>query len=149
MRITSEDLRESKIFMYFITVIRYASFFYDLTQKEVMFMMSLHCKKRFSREGFFTSGRTLSWDADRFNKLMKRGFIEVYRHRHGDKTIYKVSRKGNEMVNKIYRILLGEEEIKINHKNPVRKADTYTKKMLLSSIADMKKDYNQETKGYY
>jgi len=151
MRLTSEDLRESKVFMYWIVVKRWAAYFYNLTTYEVELLMALHCKKRFGRDGYDKSERPLSWEKKRFHKLKKEGWIDIYRHwmkNKDKKNIYKPSRKTNEMVNKIYRILLGEEELPVNRENPFMKNETYTDKMMLSAINDMKEDYKNPKAVY-
>lgn len=150
MKLTSEDLRESKIFMYWRTVKKWAAEYWKMTAPDVEMIMSLHCKKRFTRDGFEDGEKVMAWDTTRFARLRKEGWIDVYRQftRAGGKTIFKPSRKANEMVNKIYRILLGEEEIPMNNKNPFWKADTYTDKVMLSSIDDMKRDYKEDKAVY-
>ena len=151
MRITSEDLRDSKIFMYYRVIRKWAAEFYKIPTTEVEFLMSLHCKKRFSNQGFLDSELTHKWDKQRFYRLQREGWITVYRHGskgHREKTIYKVTRKTNDMVNKIYRIMLGEEEIPVNQKNPFHKNETYTDKVMQTAIQKMKNDY-REDKPYY
>ena len=151
MRLSSEDLRESKIFMYYRVVKRWASAFYNLTTVEVEFLMSLHCKKRFTTSGFKDSQANMNWDKRRFFRLQKEGWIERYRCYYEEgtrRTIYKPSRKCNDMVNRIYRILLGEEDIPINQRNPFYKAESYTDRAMLTSIAAMKNDYKNERAVY-
>ena len=147
MILTSEDLRESKIFMYWTTVKRWASAAYGLTYSDVEMLMSLHCKKRFTNEGFSDSAMVFSWDKHRFGSLVKNGWIELYiskSAKKNKKNIYRPSRKTNDMVNKIYRILLGEEEIPVNRRSPFWKNRTYTDKVMQTSIGNMKRDYNED-----
>lgn len=140
---SSEDLRNSKVFMHYRTVRRWAAAYYKITSAEVELLISMHCKKRFTNEGFKDGEVTMTWDLKRFRRLKKDGWIDVYRDfwktKEG-KTIYKPSRKLNEMANKIYRILLGEEELPVNAKTPFNKNETYTDKTMLTAIEIAKRD---------
>ena len=55
-------------------------------------------------------------------------------------TVYKTSFKCEHMISRIYRILLGEEDIPVSIKNPYYKNKSYTDKVMNKSIDDMIKD---------
>ena len=129
--------------MHYRTVRKWAAAFYNLTYAEVELIITMHCKKRFTNVGFKGAEYVMSWDRHRFDKLKRAGWIDIYRNYWDTgegKTIYKPSRKANEMVNKIYRILLGEEEIPVNRENPFINGKTYTDKVMLTAIELMKQD---------
>ena len=152
MRLTSEDLRDSKIFMHFRTVKRWAAAMYGLTYYEIELMMSLHSKKRFYNTGFKDSCISMTWDRKRFQRLKRDGWIDVYRHYNkskGEKTVYKVTRKTNDMVNRICRILLGEEQIPFTKRTPYHKNESYTDKSMQTAIQKMNDDYDDEDKPLY
>lgn len=140
---TSEDLRNSKIFTHYRTVRRWAAAKYKITSAEVELLISIHCIKRFDSHDFTDREITMTWDKERFQRLRRDGWIDVYRHHKKTKngrTIFKPSRKCNDMVNGIYRILLGEDEIPINKYTPFNKNETYTDKTMLTAIEKARQD---------
>jgi len=57
------------------------------------------------------------------------------------KNIYKVSFKGKNLINRIYKIMVGEEDIPTSkRRNKIMKGETYTDKVLKKSILDVNKD---------
>ena len=70
-----------------------------------------------------------TWDKDRFYRLQQDGWIDKAHSgggRRGDHNKYKVSRKGKLLINKIYRILLGEEDLPSSaRRNKIMKSITY------------------------
>ena len=55
-----------------------------------------------------------SWDNRRWTRLIKGNWITVWRTRNRTTqtyNIYKASLKGKQLINRVYRIMLGEEEI--------------------------------------
>ena len=54
----------------------------------------------------------MSWDRERFNRLLKDDWIYIWRKRsHQEANLYEVSYKGKKLVNSIYKKLLGLEPI--------------------------------------
>ena len=86
-----------------------------------------------------------SWDKERFYRLQRDGWIEKIHKgigRRGDHNKYKVSQKGKLLINKIYRILIGEEDIPSSAKrNSIMKRKTYIDKVYSQAI---KKFNNQK-----
>ena len=57
---------------------------------------------------------TMNWDKERWEKLRRKGWIEVWRNRNRTSikySIFKTSYKCSQLVSRIYRILLGEEDL--------------------------------------
>tara|TARA_X000000368_G_scaffold259257_1_gene204905 strand:+ start:2426 stop:2875 length:450 start_codon:yes stop_codon:yes gene_type:complete len=86
-----------------------------------------------------------SWDKERFYRLQRDGWIDKVHKgigRHGDHNKYKVSQKGKLLINKIYRILIGEEDIPSSAKrNSIMKRKSYIDKVYSQAI---KKFNNQK-----
>lgn len=55
--------------------------------------------------------------------------------------IYKVSFKCKQLIQRVYRIMLGEEDIPTSERrNKIMKGKTYTDKVLITSINNVNKD---------
>ena len=93
-----------------------------------------------SKKGIYS----YSWDNRRWNRLLKEGWITVWRKRNRTTQkyhLYKISFKGKQLISRIYRIILGEEEIpETKRSNSIMKRNSYTDKVLATSILNMNKD---------
>lgn len=112
---------------------------YDLQQGDFELLCDLHAIGRFRRQDFENGTVTLAWDKGRWKRLMDAGFIIVFRERNQKKEmnykIYKISRSAHDMIEKYYRILLGEEEIPESRRhNPIMREETYTDKRYAAAI---------------
>jgi len=75
-------------------------------------IMFLYSERLFTRSQFTEHSNFLSWDKDRFNRLLREDWIYIWRHRNHQEThLYEVSHKGKKMINNIYKKLLGLEPI--------------------------------------
>ncbi len=87
-----------------------------------------------------------SWDKDRFYRLQREGWIDKTHFgggRRGDHNKYKVTQKGKLLINKIYRILIGEEDLPSSAKrNIIMKRKTYIDKVYSQAI----KKFNKQKK---
>tara|TARA_B100000287_G_scaffold9409_1_gene9409 strand:- start:392 stop:841 length:450 start_codon:yes stop_codon:yes gene_type:complete len=99
----------------------------------------------FTIEDFKDGTLFYSWDKERFYRLQRDGWIEKIHKgigRRGDHNKYKVSQKGKLLINKIYRILIGEEDIPSSAKrNSIMKRKSYIDKVYSQAI---KKFNNQK-----
>jgi hypothetical protein len=88
-----------------------------------------------------------SWDNRRWNRLIQGDWVVVWRHRNRTTqkyNIYKVSFKGKQLIKRIYRIMLGEEDIPTSdRRNSIMKGKTYMDKVLQTSIYNVNKDKNR------
>lgn len=85
----------------------------------------------------------MSWDKLRWNRLRKEGWIDVWRQRNRTSrkyTIYKTSFKAQQLIMRIYRILLGEEDLPTSERSTYYKNRTYTDKVSNKAIDDMQRD---------
>jgi hypothetical protein len=80
----------------------------------------------------------------RWNKLIQNEWIVVWRNRNRTTqkyNIYKVSFKGKQLINRIYRIMLGEEDLPISkRRNKLIAGNTYTDKVMTKAIYNVNKD---------
>jgi len=79
--------------------------------------------------------------------LLKEGWIKVWRERNRTTqkyNIYKVSVKCKQLIARMYRIMLGEEDIPTNSKtNMIMKQNSYMDKVLSRAIINVNKDKNK------
>jgi len=85
-----------------------------------------------------------SWDNRRWNRLLKEDWIVVWRERNRTTqkyNIYKVSFKCKQLIKRIYRIMLGEEDIPVSERrNKIMKGKTYIDRVLQTSIKNVNLD---------
>jgi hypothetical protein len=143
MRINASDLREMKILKYYRLVRKWACKTYDLKDADLELLIYLDCKGRFTRDDFINGTYIYSWDKQRWERLRKAGWIEVWRHRNRTTikySIFKTSFKCSQVISRIYRILLGEEDLPISDRNIFYNNKSYTDKVFNKAIDDMIKD---------
>lgn len=142
-RLDSHELRSMGLFKYYRLVRRWACKTYDLMDADLELLIYLDCKKRFTRNNFIEGVYTYTWDKNRWERLRKEGWIEPWRHRNRTTikyTIFKTSFKTQQLINRIYRILLNEEDLPTSARSKFYKNKTYTDKVFNKAIDNMLKD---------
>ena len=137
MRITAADLREMNLLKYYRLVRKWACKTYDLTDADLELLIYLDCKNRFTRDDFINGTYTYSWDKDRWERLRREGWIEVWRHRNRTTikySVYKVSYKAKRLITRLYNIMLGEEDMPIGPSSKFYKNESYTDKVYNLSL---------------
>jgi len=143
MRISVDDIKEIQLFKYYRLVRKWACKQNDLNDADLELLIYLNCLDRFTRDDFINGTYAYSWDKTRWDRLRKSGWIDVWRHRNRTTikySIYKTSFKCNLLISRIYKILLGEEDIPMKSSNVFYKNKSYTDKVMNKSIDDMIKD---------
>jgi hypothetical protein len=139
----SHDLRETQILKYYRLVRKWACKTYGLKDADLELLIYLSHKGRFTRNDFIEGVYTYSWDKERWERLRKAEWIEVWRHRNRTTikySVYKTSFKCNHLVSRIYRILAGEEDLPTYEKSVFYENKTYTDKVYNKAIDDMIND---------
>ena len=142
-RVTADDIKQLQIFKYYRLVRKWACKQNDLKDADLELLMYLSCLKRFTREDFINGVHAYTWDKHRWERLRREGWIDVWRHRNRTTikySVYKTSFKCERLINRIYKILLGEEDIPMTQANVFYKNQSYTDKVMNKSIDDMIKD---------
>jgi len=143
MRLTSHDLRALQILKYYRLTRKWACKTYGLNDADLELLIYLDCKGRFTRQEFIDGTYTMSWDKTRWDKLRKLGWIETWRHRNRTTikySIFKTSFKCQQLISRIYRILLGDEDMPTSDRSVFYDNKTYTDKVYNKAIDDMIKD---------
>ena len=143
MKLSASDLREIQLFKYYRLVRKWACKTYDLNDADLELLIYLDCKQRFTRQEFIDGTYTYSWDKQRWERLRSQGWIEVWRHRNRTSikfSIFKTSFKCSQLISRIYRILLGEEDLPTSERNIFYNNKSYSDKVFNKAIDDMIKD---------
>ena len=146
MRLDASDLREMKLFKYYRLVRKWACKTYGLTDADLELLIYLDCKDRFTRQEFIDGVYTMSWDKQRWERLRRKGWIEVWRHRNRTSikfSIFKTSFKCSQLISRIYRILLGQEDLPTSERSVFFKNKSYSDKVFNKAIDDMIKDIDR------
>ena len=147
MRIEAKDIRELNLLKHYRIIRRWACKNYDLNDADLELLIYFDCMDLFTREDFKIGTYSYSWDNRRWNRLLKDGWINVWRT-HNRTTqkynIYKVSFKCKQLISRMYRIMLGDEDISTSlHRNKIMKGKTYMDKVMITSIEHVNKDKNR------
>ncbi len=143
-KLHARDLKDLNLLKHYRIIRKWASKNNGLTDADLELLIYLDCMKLFSRHDFEQGAYSYSWDNRRWNKLLQQDWIQVWRHRNRTTqkyNIYKVSFKGKQLINRIYRIMLGEDDIPTSERrNKLIKGDSYTDKVLTHAIYNVNKD---------
>ena len=143
MRLSPGDLRDINLFKYYRLVRRWACKTYNLKDADLELLIYLDCKKRFTRNDFINGVYTYSWDKARWDRLGREGWISVFSERNRTTrkfNTYTTSFKCKQLITRIYRILLGEEDLPTSERSTFYKNKTYTDKVFNKAIDDMIRD---------
>ena len=131
------------LFKYYRLVRKWACKTYDIKDADLELLFYLDCKKHFIRNDFIEGVYTYSWDKARWERLRTGGWIDVWSQRNRTTkkfTVYTTSFKCKNLINRIYRILLAEEDLPTSSRSKFYKNKTYTDKVYNKAIDDMIKD---------
>jgi hypothetical protein len=97
----------------------------------------------FSKHDYEIGTYAYSWDNKRWNKLLKEGWIVVWRDRNRTTqkyNIYKVSFKCKQLISRMYRIMLGKEDIPTSYRNAMTTSKRYSDIVGLTAIEYVNND---------
>ena len=119
---------------------------YGLTTPDIEMMLFLYSENMFTKTKFKRFEQIMSWDVNRFDRLLKDGWIHVWRKRKGkEATLYEVTYKSKRIITLIYKKLNGEEVAETAHANPLFKdSASYMDKVYRQSIVEMNKFIKQQ-----
>jgi hypothetical protein len=143
MRLEASDIRDMNLLKYYRLIRKWACKTYNLKDADLELLIYLDCKNRFTRNDFIDGQYTYSWDKDRWERLRRDGWIEVWRHRNRTTikySIFQTSQKCKRLISRMYRIMLGEEDLPTSERSVFYKNNTYTDKVYNKAIDDMIKD---------
>lgn len=112
---------------------------HGLTQSDLDMLLFLKSEEYFSKDKFKEFASLVGWDKNRFERLRKEGWIEVFRVRMTKRrAIYQLSQKGKRVTTSIYKYLNGKEIPTSNDGNPMFLRNvSYTDKVYRNFIIQM------------
>ena len=142
-QITSQEIKDLNILKHYRIIRKWACKVNNLNDADLELIIYLDSLDLFTKQDFKTGVLTYSWDNRRWNRLLKEGWITVWRKRNRTTqkyNLYKISFKGKQLISRIYRIMLEEEEIPTTERsNLIMKRNSYTDKVLSVAITKMNK----------
>jgi len=145
-RLSADDLKEMNLFKHWRIIRKWACRNNNLNDADIELLIYLDCKNRFTRNDFIDGAYTYTWDKHRWERLKRDGWIEVWRNRNRTTikySIFKTSFKCSQLISRIYRVLLGDEDLPFSDRSVFYKNKSYTDKVMNKSIDDMIKDKNR------
>jgi len=146
MRLEASDIKKLNLLKHYRIIRKWACKNNDLNDADLELLIYLDCIDLFTKHDFKIGTYAYSWDNRRWNRLLKEGWITVWRKRNHTTqkyNIYKVSFKCKQLISRMYRIMLGTEDIPTSlHRNKIMKGKTYMDKVLQTSIKHANKDKN-------
>ena len=146
MKLTPYDLQEMNLLKYYRLIRKWACKTYGLKDADLELLIYLDCKIHFTRNDFIEGVYTYSWDKNRWERLRRNGWIDVWRQRNRTTmkyTIYKTSFKCQNLIKRIYRIMLAQEDLPTSQRSVFYSNKSYTDKVYNKAIDDMINDKNR------
>tara|TARA_R100000329_G_scaffold138614_1_gene120116 strand:- start:325 stop:753 length:429 start_codon:yes stop_codon:yes gene_type:complete len=137
-KLTSHELKDLNLLKHYRIIRKWACKTCDLKEPDLELLIYLNSLELFTKQDFKTGVYSYSWDNRRWNRLLKQGWIIVWRKRNRTTqkyNIYKTSQRFKHVLNRIYRIMLGEEDMPTQKLN-----NNYMDKVLKVSIQNVNKD---------
>ena len=146
-RLEAEDIKSLNLLKHYRIIRKWVCKNNGLTDAEFELLVYLDCIDMFTINDFKMGTYSYSWNTRRWSKLVANDWIVVWRKRNRTNqkyNIYKISFKGKQLIKRVYRIMLGEEDIPTSERrNSIMKGKSYIDKVLQTSIYNVNKDKNR------
>ena len=143
-KLEASDVRDLHLLKHYRIIRQWACKNNGLNSADLELLIYLDCVGLFNRLDFIDGSYSYSWDTRRWSKLKDNGWITLFSARNRTtvkSNIYKVSFKGKQLISRIYRIMLGDEDIPTSTKRKsIMKGKKYTDKVLIKSIKNVNND---------
>ena len=143
-RLNARDLKDLNLLKHYRIIRKWACKNNGLNDSDLELLIYLDCVDLFTIKDFKKGTYSYSWDNRRWNKLIQNNWVVVWRNRNRTTqkyNIYKVSFKGKQLIQRIYRIMLNEEDIPTSmRRNKLIKGSSYTDKVMTQAIYNVNKD---------
>jgi hypothetical protein len=143
-RLEAKDIKDLGLLKHYRIIRRWACRNNGLTDSDLELLIYFDCLEFFTKQDYKTGTYTYSWDKMRWDRLLKEGWIVVWRERNHTTQkyhIYKVSFKCKQLISRMYRIMLGEEDIPMTERsNVIMKGRQYRDTVMQSAINNVNKD---------
>lgn len=146
-RLDARDLKDLNLLKHYRIIRKWACKNNGLNDSDLELLIYLDCIDLFTIKDFKKGTYSYSWDNRRWNKLIQNDWVVVWRNRNRTTqkyNIYKVSFKGKQLIQRMYRIMLNEEDIPTSmRRNKIIKGNSYTDKVMTQAIYNVNKDKNR------
>tara|TARA_R110002051_G_scaffold34367_1_gene76551 strand:+ start:1180 stop:1623 length:444 start_codon:yes stop_codon:yes gene_type:complete len=143
-KLDARDIKDMNLLKHYRIIRKWASRNNNLKEADLEILIYLDCLDLFTKKDFELGVYSYSWDNRRWSRLVKDDWVIVWRNRNRTTqkyNIYKVSFKGKQLISKIYRIMLGKEDIPVSERrNNIIKGNSYMDKVLTKAIYNVNKD---------
>ena len=143
-KLIARDIKDIGLLKHYRIIRKWACKNNDLNDADLELLIYFDCMEFFSKHDFKIGTYSYSWNNRRWNTLLKNDWIVVWRHRNRTTqkyNIYKVSFKCKQLISRMYRIMLGEEDIpQSERRNKIINGKSYTDKVLTQAIYNVNKD---------
>ena len=139
-KLTSSDLKELGLLKHYRIIRKWACKINDLNDADLELLIYLDAIDMFTKDDFIKGTYSFSWDNRRWNRLLKQGWITVWRKRNRTTQkyhIYKVSIKCKQLISRMYRIMTGEEDMPTKK---FEKNSRYSFTVMKTAIENVNKD---------
>jgi len=147
MRLSARDIKDLNLIKHYRIIRKWACKNNNLNDADLELLIYLDCIGFFNKKDFKIGSYSYSWDNRRWNRLLKEGWIVVWRKRNRSTqmfNIYEVSFKCKQLISRIYRIMLGEEDLPVSkRRNKLIAGNSYTDKVMTKAIYNVNKDKNR------
>jgi hypothetical protein len=146
-RLEAEDIKNLNLLKHYRIIRKWVCKNNGLTDAEFELLVYLDCIDMFTINDFKMGTYSYSWNTRRWSKLVANDWIVIWRKRNRTNqkyNIYKISFKGKQLIKRVYRIMLGEEDIPTSERrNKIMKGNTYSDKVMQTSIYNVNNDKNR------
>ena len=143
-KLEASDVRDLHLLKHYRIIRQWACKNNGLNNADLELLIYLDCVGLFNRLDFIDGSYSYSWNTRRWSKLKQNGWISIFSARNRTtvrSNIYKVSFKGKQLISRMYRIMLGEEDIPTSKKRTsIMKGKRYIDKVLIKSIKNVNND---------
>ena len=143
-KVNASDIRDLNLLKHYRLIRKWACKNNNLNDADLELLIYFDCMDLFTKQDFKIGTYAYSWDNRRWNKMVKNNWIVTWRQRNRTTqkyNIYKVSFKCKQLIARMYRIMLGEEDLPTSkRRNPIMRGRTYTDKVLITAIHNLNKD---------
>ena len=143
-RLVARDVKDLNLLKHYRIIRKWASKNNDLNDADLELLIYFDCMDLFTKHDFKMGTYSYSWDNRRWNRLLKNDWIVVWRNRNRTTqkyNIYKVSFKCKQLISRMYRIMLGEDDIPASERrNKIISGNSYTNKVLTQAIYNVNRD---------
>lgn len=127
-RLEASDLRDLNILKHYRIIRKWVAKNHKLQEADLELLIYFDCLDHFTKNDYKIGVLAYSWDNKRWNRLLKEGWVTVWRKRNHTTqkyNIYKTSFKCRQMITRMYKMILDEEEIPL-----IKKPQSYSERML-------------------